>query len=110
MFSIQFSAVYRKHTGLTVIFDGSDMQFVTGGGTGSGKSLHNLNCTNPDTIQLQGTLDVDGDLFILNGCLYVNGNQLNVGESAGDSLSISGELLINDDAVLQNWVVFKAVK
>jgi len=89
------------HGNSTVTFDGSDVQYVTGGGTGSGKSLHNLNCINPDTIQLQGTLDVDGDLFILNGCFYMNGNQLIVGESAGDSLSVSGELLVDDDAVLQ---------
>ena len=58
-------------------------------------------CTNPDTIELQGTLDVDGDLFVSSGYLNLNGNLLNVGEASGDSLSLSGGLLINDNATLQ---------
>ena len=46
------------HGNSTVTFDGTEKQSVNGGGTGTGKALHNMYCTNPDTIELQGTLDV----------------------------------------------------
>jgi hypothetical protein len=89
------------HGNSTVTFDGSDKQTVNGGGTGTTKSLHNMYCTNPDTIELQGSLDVDGDLYVSNGYLNLNGNQLLVGDAPGDSLSVSGDVIINDDAILQ---------
>ena len=89
------------HGNSTVSFDGTEKQLVNGGGTGVGRALHDLYCTNPDTIELQGTLDIDGDLFVSNGYLNLNGNQLNVGDASDDSLSISGDLLINDGATLQ---------
>jgi hypothetical protein len=85
----------------TITFDGTQKQTVNPGGTGTGKSFNNFYCTNPDTIELLGTLDIDGDLFVSDGYLNLNGNQLIFGDTSADSVSISGEVIINDDAILQ---------
>jgi hypothetical protein len=85
----------------TVVFDGTDMQEVTAGGSGVGKAFYNMVNTNPDTVRLLGVMDVDRQLSISTGVFDVNGQSLQFGGVTGDQITVSGTLRLNDNSSLQ---------
>ncbi|UCF62680.1 MAG: T9SS type A sorting domain-containing protein, partial [bacterium] len=85
----------------TVVFDGTDLQDIISGGTGTNRSFYNLITTNPDTVRLQQGLDVDWLLSVNSGVFDVNGQNLLFGSSTGNQVSVSGILHMDDSSVLQ---------
>ncbi len=96
-----FNSGTFNHGNGIVNFDGSSKQNVNAGGIGIGKAFHNISVNNTDTLSLADTLDIDGDLQILSGVLEMNGQNLQFGDAADDTISLSGELYLDDSSKVQ---------
>jgi hypothetical protein len=90
-----------SHGSSSVTFDGISKQLLDGGGTGNTKAFNNLIVVNPDSIQLNGSLDVDGNLILNTGMFHVNGESIEFGDAAADLISVSGTLHLDDYSILQ---------
>jgi hypothetical protein len=84
----------------SVTFDGAVKQLLNGG-LGSTKAFNHLVIVNPDTVELTGSLDVNGNLTIATGVLHANGQAIQFGDASSDLISVTGVLHLDDSSILE---------